>query len=102
MKYNAKTINQEKFGERLEEEFGFICDFTFYGITRGKGNSLSNGCCSSSLVCDYNGKRYNLLLYYPLKKYLNKNKYLSAGIDKPTIHLEIEDREPKERICKYI
>lgn len=73
-KYHAKTETQYKFSERVEKELGYICNFDNYVITRGRGWSKSDGSCGSSVELQNNILGYPyLLLYYPLRTYLNKN-----------------------------
>jgi len=94
--YNAKTETQFKFAQRIEEELGLICDFNHYCITRGRGWSHRDGSASSSVcIKDKEGTLLGgqLVLYYPLRNYLSKKKYISSykwGLD---IHIELEDRK---------
>lgn len=96
-KYNAKTKNQLKFGERIEKEYGLICDFSIRSITRGRGWSVSNGSCSSSIgIKNFkNFGAYFIRLYHPIREYLSKKKYLTACRDGTSIDLEYEINEPK-------
>ena len=96
-KYNAKNETQFRFGERIEKEYGLICDFNIRSITRGRGWSVSNGSCSSSIAIKNHQdfKAYFIRLYHPIREYLSKNKYLTACRDGTSIDLEYEINEPK-------
>ena len=94
-KYNAKTETQLKFAERIEKDLGLVCDFSKYFITRGRGWSVIDGSCSSSVAVKPNKRSpYGcyLALFHPLREYLSKKKYLSAYEDRNDIFVEIEDK----------
>lgn len=111
-KYNAKNETQFKFGERIEKEYGWVCDFRIMAITRGRGWSVSNGSCSSSISIQNfrDANAYYIRLYHPMREYLSKKKYLTACRDGVSIDLEYEINEPKNsfgyeipnktRVCK--
>lgn len=96
-KYNAKNETQFKFGERIEKEYGWVCDFRIMSITRGRGWSVANGSCSSSVSIQNfrDAKAYCIRLYHPMREYLSKKKYLTACRDGTSIDLEYEINEPK-------
>lgn len=102
-KYHAKTETQFKFAQRIEKDLGLVCNFTVYSITRGRGWSHNDGCCSASVgLSDKEGNLKNILvIYHPLRDYLVKKKYISTWHEGLDIHIEIEDREDLAGECLH-
>lgn len=97
-KYNAKTETQQKFAERIEKELGYVCDFDYYYITRGRGWAKQLGSCSASvkiLPTAENPYGGYLGLFHPLRNYLSKKKYLSFYWERGDCFVELEDSPEK-------
>ena len=98
-KYNARTEMQYKFAERVEKQFGLICDFDWYKITRGRGYCKADGCCSSFVKVKRNDKvgcESMLCLYEPMRNYLVKKRHLILGEFCGDFALYIEDEPEKQ------
>lgn len=92
-KYNAKTETQLKFAQRVEQELGYVCNFEFYDITRGRGWSAKDGSFSASVALRYNNNPYGVFMHllHPLRAYLVKKKKLHClEMDELNVLLEIE------------
>lgn len=93
--YNAKTETQFKFAQRIEKELGYICNFNLYSITRGRGWSHADGSASGCIGIKKGDNPIGccLVIYYPLREYLVKKKFISYWGEGRDIHIEIEDKK---------